>query len=159
MNSSLVEEIFYVDERPYYSLENILDREGLFTQLLFTNSHQVYDQYIHTGELGRQNIFLVRDPSYIRNATAILLSNELNFNCSKIDLGIYRHYKNKDYLVLGTALNLDTSEEAVIYEQLYSDDEYKVGQIWSKSQKEFFEKITSKEYHHKGPRFYLIDKN
>lgn len=35
--------------------------------------------------------------------------------------GIYRHYKGKDYLVLGTAHHSETREPLVVYRCLYGD--------------------------------------
>lgn len=38
-----------------------------------------------------------------------------------IQPGIYRHYKGKDYLVLGTAHHSETREPLVVYRCLYGD--------------------------------------
>lgn len=38
-----------------------------------------------------------------------------------IKTGIYRHYKGKDYLVLGTAHHSETREALVVYRCLYDD--------------------------------------
>ena len=35
--------------------------------------------------------------------------------------GRYRHYKGKDYIVLGVARNSETEEEFVVYRQDYGD--------------------------------------
>lgn len=35
--------------------------------------------------------------------------------------GIYRHYKGKDYLVLGTAHHSETREQLAVYRCLYGD--------------------------------------
>ena len=36
--------------------------------------------------------------------------------------GIYRHYKGKDYKVIGIARHSETAEELVVYEPLYKTD-------------------------------------
>ena len=38
-----------------------------------------------------------------------------------IPTGRYRHYKNKDYTVLGVARHSETEEEMVVYRQEYGD--------------------------------------
>lgn len=38
-----------------------------------------------------------------------------------IKLGVYRHYKGKDYLVMGLAHHSETREPLVVYRCLYDD--------------------------------------
>ena len=39
----------------------------------------------------------------------------------EIQIGRYRHYKGKEYQVIGMARNSETLEEMVVYKQLYGD--------------------------------------
>jgi len=39
----------------------------------------------------------------------------------EIKTGRYRHYKGKEYQVIGIARNSETLEEMVVYKQLYDD--------------------------------------
>ncbi len=41
-----------------------------------------------------------------------------------IPLGLYRHYKGKDYSVLGFAKDSETKEQMVLYVPLYGDGGY-----------------------------------
>lgn len=55
---------------------------------------------------------------------------------STIPTGRYRHYKNKDYTVLGVARHSETEEELVVYRQEYGDRG-----LWVRPLKMFLEKI------------------
>lgn len=44
---------------------------------------------------------------------------------TSLSVGIYRHYKNKYYLVLYVARHTELNEDMVIYQSLYDD-----GRIW-----------------------------
>ncbi len=53
-------------------------------------------------------------------------------------LGIYRHYKGKNYKVIGLCHHSETLEEMVLYETLYEND---IGQLWVRPKKMFEEKV------------------
>jgi hypothetical protein len=50
--------------------------------------------------------------------------------------GRYRHYKGKDYTVLGVARHSETEEEMVVYRQEYGDHG-----LWVRPQKMFVETV------------------
>jgi len=50
--------------------------------------------------------------------------------------GRYRHYKGKDYTVLGVARHSETEEELVIYRQEYGDRG-----LWARPKTMFFEMV------------------
>jgi len=51
--------------------------------------------------------------------------------------GRYRHYKGKDYDVLGVARHSETEEEYVVYRQLYGE-----GGLWIRPKEMFLESVT-----------------
>lgn len=55
-------------------------------------------------------------------------------------LGIYQHYKGRQYQVLTIARHSETLEEMVVYQCLYEND---LGKIWVRPKKMFEEKIIS----------------
>lgn len=57
-----------------------------------------------------------------------------------IKKGTYRHYKGKQYRVLGTALHSETHEELVVYECLYTSS---LSQLWVRPKKMFSEYVTA----------------
>jgi hypothetical protein len=60
--------------------------------------------------------------------------------------GIYKHFKGKEYEVIGTAMHSETLEEFVIYKALYGERK-----LWIRPLKMFTETVTVKDYN--GPRF------
>ncbi len=63
--------------------------------------------------------------------------------------GIYRHYKGKDYEVLGVAIHTETEEEHVVYRALYGNYTLCIRPL-----NMFIEAVEKKDY--KGPRFKLL---
>ena len=53
-----------------------------------------------------------------------------------IKLGKYRHYKGKEYEVIGIAKHSETLEELVVYQALYGNK-----QIWVRPVKMFLQKV------------------
>lgn len=53
-----------------------------------------------------------------------------------IALGKYRHYKGKEYEVIGVAKHTETLEDLVVYRALYGD-----GQVWVRPLRMFLEKV------------------
>lgn len=51
--------------------------------------------------------------------------------------GVYRHYKNKDYAVLGCAKHTETGEEVVVYRALYGAHE-----LWVRPKDMFLGQVT-----------------
>ena len=59
----------------------------------------------------------------------------------KIKLGIYEHYKGKNYRVIGLAKHSETLEDLVVYKPLYKTEEFDVDLMWVRPQKMFFEDV------------------
>lgn len=63
--------------------------------------------------------------------------------------GKYRHFKGKEYLLLGTALHSETLEPMVVYKALYGD-----GGLWVRPAVMWTETVVRDGYN--GPRFQYI---
>lgn len=57
---------------------------------------------------------------------------------NEIKLGKYRHYKNKEYEVIGVAKHSKMLENLVVYRALYENE---VSNLWVRPLKMFFETI------------------
>ena len=57
---------------------------------------------------------------------------------AEVRSGKYRHYKGKEYRVIGLAKHSETLEELVIYEALYDNPESK---LWIRPKKMFLEEV------------------
>lgn len=63
--------------------------------------------------------------------------------------GRYRHFKGKEYQLLGVASHSETLEPMVVYKALYSD-----GELWVRPAAMWTETVSRDGYH--GPRFQYI---
>jgi len=70
----------------------------------------------------------------------------------EIKAGVYRHYKNKEYKVLYTAVNIENEEEVVVYQAMYGE-----GKIWVRPKKMFLEEVEIDGQ--KKPRFEFISED
>ncbi|PIZ95594.1 MAG: DUF1653 domain-containing protein [Candidatus Magasanikbacteria bacterium CG_4_10_14_0_2_um_filter_37_12] len=59
----------------------------------------------------------------------------------EIKLGKYRHYKGKEYEVIGVARYSETLEEMVIYRALYDSEEFGHNSLWIRSKAMFLETV------------------
>ena len=66
-----------------------------------------------------------------------------------IKLGKYRHFKGKEYEVIGIAKHSETLEPMVVYKALYDN-----GSIWVRPANMWNETVHREDYH--GPRFIYI---
>ena len=66
----------------------------------------------------------------------------------------YRHFKGKEYEVIGIARHSETLEELVIYKAIYDDPKFGKDAIWARPKKMFLDTVTveGKEV----PRFRFI---
>ncbi len=59
---------------------------------------------------------------------------------SEVKPGIYRHYKGKQYEVIGVAHHSETLEELVVYKALY-ESEFGKDSLWVRPESMFFETV------------------
>ncbi len=71
-----------------------------------------------------------------------------------LKLGVYRHFKGKEYEVIAIARDSETLEEMVVYKALYDSSEFGKNAVWVRSLKMFTEHIDKENY--SGPRFKFI---
>ena len=69
---------------------------------------------------------------------------------STIQPGRYRHFKGKEYQVIGTARHSETLEEMVVYRALYGD-----GGLWVRPAAMWSELVERDGY--RGPRFTPVE--
>lgn len=58
-----------------------------------------------------------------------------------MQLGKYKHYKGKEYKVIGIATHSETLKEMVIYEALYEIEGKGLNSLWVRPKKMFEEQI------------------
>jgi cyclomaltodextrinase len=81
----------------------------------------------------------------VRNIRGVMGNNMLK-------LGKYRHYKGKEYEVIGVAKHSETLEEVVVYRALYDE-----GQIWVRPLRMFLLEFEVEVEGKKMPRFEYIN--
>lgn len=64
--------------------------------------------------------------------------------------GRYRHFKGKEYELIGVAKHSETLEPMVIYRALYGE-----GGLWVRPAAMWNETVDREDYH--GPRFYFVE--
>ncbi|MFH1292011.1 MAG: DUF1653 domain-containing protein [bacterium] len=55
--------------------------------------------------------------------------------------GRYRHYKGKDYQVIGTGRNSETLEEMVVYQALYKSEDFGDKVLWIRPKELFLKPV------------------
>lgn len=55
--------------------------------------------------------------------------------------GVYRHYKGREYEVIGIAKHSETLEDMVVYKALYESDKFEKDQMWIRPLSMFVEKV------------------
>ena len=71
-------------------------------------------------------------------------------------LGYYRHFKGKEYKVIGIARHSETLEELVVYKALYDHTEFGKNSLWVRPKEMFLEEVVVGKK--TMPRFSFIKK-
>jgi hypothetical protein len=74
---------------------------------------------------------------------------------TEFKIGKYKHYKGKEYQVIGIARHSETLEELVVYKALYDSEEFGKNALWVRPKKMFFENVIINEK--EIPRFQFIE--
>ena len=61
---------------------------------------------------------------------------------AEIKPGRYRHYKGKEYEVIGTAHHSETLEELVVYRAMYDSPDFGYAALWVRPAAMFVETVT-----------------
>ena len=59
----------------------------------------------------------------------------------EVKLGRYKHYKGKEYEVLGSARHSETLEELIVYRALYDSPEFGKNSLWVRPKGMFVETV------------------
>jgi hypothetical protein len=58
-----------------------------------------------------------------------------------LKLGKYKHYKGKEYEVIGVAKHTETLEDVVVYRALYDSSEFGSNALWVRPLQMFIEEV------------------
>jgi len=73
---------------------------------------------------------------------------------TELKLGKYKHYKGKQYEVIGLAKHSETLDKLVIYKALYNSEEFGSNDLWARPKSMFIETVNIKGK--EVPRFRFI---
>lgn len=59
----------------------------------------------------------------------------------ELNLGTYKHYKGKEYEVIGLARHSETLEELVVYKALYDSKHFGNNSLWVRPKSMFLETV------------------
>ncbi|MFH1187386.1 MAG: DUF1653 domain-containing protein, partial [bacterium] len=62
-------------------------------------------------------------------------------NKTKVAFGRYRHYKGREYEVIGVSKDSETLKDLVIYKALYDSEEFGNNALWTRPVESFLEKV------------------
>ena len=113
-----------------YELSFSVQEYYVWYDLLNRNEYHIEDGKIHVKVSAKNSIILCN--SFINGNSM----DEVNEHDIEKKLGVYQHYKGKQYRVLGFAKHSETLEEYVMYQQLYGDESY-----WIRPSSMFFEEV------------------
>lgn len=65
----------------------------------------------------------------------------MNMTVNTMQLGKYRHYKGKEYDVLGVAHHSETLEELVVYRARYESEDFGKNALWVRPKRMFLEEV------------------
>ena len=72
----------------------------------------------------------------------------------KLKPGKYKHYKGKEYEVIGLARHGETLEKLVIYKAVYDSKEFGINALWARPKSMFLENVAINNK--KIPRFKYV---